>query len=231
VTARRTPGRDHAQRPSQDEAPRIRDVPGPRRNQSAIGPLFQALFAWPYRFGVAGLCRLGARAWHVTVASFLFNVAACWLLLEGKRFVPGLLLLPAGVLDILDGGVARQRGEAGRSGAFLDSVMDRVSDFIVFACLFWSLASQGNTLAAALALSSLAVSLMTSHIRAEAEAVGLSLTEGLFQRIERYVALMIGLTAPGALTPVLAILTALGGITVVQRLASIGKSDKTEARI
>jgi CDP-diacylglycerol--glycerol-3-phosphate 3-phosphatidyltransferase len=179
------------------------------------------MFAWPYRFGVAGLCRIGARAWHVTLASFACNVAAGWLLLRGDRFVPGLLLIPAGVLDILDGGVARQRGEAGRAGAFLDSVADRVSDFIVFACLFWSLAGQGDRLAAGLALSSLAVSLSTSHVRAEAEAVGRSLTEGLVQRIERYVALMIGLTAPGALTPVLAVLTAAGGITVIQRIASL----------
>jgi len=206
-------------------------VPAPRRNQSAIGPLFQATFAWPYRFGVAGLCRLGARAWHVTLASLGCNIAAGWLLVDGQRFLPGVLLLPAGILDILDGGVARQRGEAGRAGAFLDSVLDRVSDFIVFACLAWSLAGQGNVLAAALALASLAVSLMTSQIRAEAEAVGLSLTEGLFQRIERYVALMIGLTAPGALTPVLAILTALGAITVAQRVASVWKAGRKRVPI
>jgi hypothetical protein len=61
--------------------------------------------------------------------------------------------------------------------------------------------------------------MLVSHIRAEAEAVGLSLTEGFMQRLERYVLLMIGLTAPGALTPVLAILTALGAFTVVQRTA------------
>ena len=40
------------------------------------------------------------------------------------------------------------------------------------------------------------------------------------QRLERYVALMIGLTAPGALVPVLVVLTTLGGVTALQRLAS-----------
>jgi CDP-diacylglycerol--glycerol-3-phosphate 3-phosphatidyltransferase len=64
------------------------------------------------------------------------------------------------------------------------------------------------------------VSLAVSHVRAEAEALGVSLTEGFFQRIERYIALVIGLMLPGALTPVLALLTALGAITVVQRLSS-----------
>jgi hypothetical protein len=56
-----------------------------------------------------------------------------------------------------------------------------------------------------------------SHIRAEAEAAGVSLSEGLFQRLERYIAMMIGLTVPGALLPALAILTVLGAITVAQR--------------
>jgi hypothetical protein len=56
-----------------------------------------------------------------------------------------------------------------------------------------------------------------SHIRAEAEAVGVSLSEGLFQRLERYLAMMIGLMFPGMLLPMLVLLTALGGFTVAQR--------------
>jgi hypothetical protein len=61
------------------------------------------------------------------------------------------------------------------------------------------------------------------------------------QRLERYVLLMIGLIVPGALTPVLAILTALGTLTVLQRSVSgwrqlapgpaAEKSDKSQAAI
>jgi len=109
---------------------------------------------------------------------------------------------------------------AGPAGAFLDSVLDRVSDMILFGCLFWALDGQGRTVAAALALTSLIVSLLVSSIRAEAESEGLTLSEGLMQRLERYVALMIGLIAPGALIPVLVILTALGAVTAAQRLFS-----------
>src|SRR2546429_9667305 len=69
-------------------------------------------------------------------------------------------------------------------------------------------------------MSALAISLLVSHVRAEAEALGLDLTEGLMQRLERYVALMIGLAAPGALLPVLFVLTVLGGLTAVQRAFS-----------
>jgi CDP-diacylglycerol--glycerol-3-phosphate 3-phosphatidyltransferase len=169
---------------------------------------------------LAGLYRTGLRAWQLTVLSLIANVVIGWLLITGRFFISGLLLMLAGLLDIFDGGLARLRGEASRAGAFLDSVIDRVSDLILFGALFWALARQGHGTAAAFALSSLIVSLLVSHIRAEGEAMGLSLSEGVFQRLERYVMLMIGLTAPGALLPVLVILTALGGLTVLQRATS-----------
>ncbi len=200
--------------------PRIRDLPAPRKNQSVIAPLFRTVFAWPYRLALAGLYRAGLRPLQLTALSLVANGVIGWLLISGRRLVPGLLLIVAGLLDIFDGGLARVRGEESRLGAFLDSLVDRLSDLILFGCLFWSLAGQGRRAEAALALSSLVVSLLVSHIRAEGEAMGVVLSEGLFQRLERYVALMVGLTAPGALLPVLAILTALGAATVLQRLYS-----------
>ena len=78
----------------------------------------------------------------------------------------------------MDGSVARHRGEVRRSGAFMDSVLDRVSDMILFGCLYWYLAGQGEELAATLALITLVVSLAVSHVRAEAEAAKVVLTEG-----------------------------------------------------
>jgi CDP-diacylglycerol---glycerol-3-phosphate 3-phosphatidyltransferase len=82
------------------------------------------------------------------------------------------------------------------------------------------LAERGDTTYAALALVTLVVSLLVSHIRAEAEAAGLSLTEGVFQRLERFLALMAGLVIPGAMEPVLVVLATLGAVTVLQRLWS-----------
>ena len=209
------------------EAPRIRDAPGPRRNQSVIGPLFQKVFMWPYRAALVGLFKAGVRPWQLTLLSVIANVIVGWLLIDGQFFLAGMLLIPAGLFDVFDGGVARMRGEDSRLGAFLDSTLDRVSDGILFGCLFWALAGQGHHTAATLALSTLSISLVVSQIRAEGEALGLKLSEGVFQRLERYVALMVGLTAPGALLPVLAILTGLGGITILQRLWSAWRGFST----
>lgn len=209
-----------ALRPGPGGQPRVRDLPLPRRTESVIGPLFRWVFAWPYRMALAGLNRTGLRPWHLTVLSLVTNVVLGWLLITGRRFLPGILLLPAGLLDIFDGGLARLRGEASRAGAFLDSVIDRASDLIVFACLFWGEAAQGHRLSAALALGNLIISPLVSQVRAEAEALGLSLTEGMVQRLERYVALSFGLIVPGTLPYVLAVLAGLGALTVLQRTAS-----------
>jgi len=192
-------------------------MPAPREATGLAAKPLRYMFTWPYRVALVGVYKAGFRAWHLTVLGLVTNVAVGVLLVRGERVVPGLLLIPAGLLDILDGAVARLRGEASRFGAFLDSVLDRVSDVILFGCLYWSLSGQGHGLEAALALATMVIALSVSHIRAEAEAAEVDLSEGFFQRLERYVAMMIGLPIPGALLPALAILTALGGLTVLQR--------------
>jgi CDP-diacylglycerol--glycerol-3-phosphate 3-phosphatidyltransferase len=211
---------DGAVRDPQQDAPRVRDLPAPRRSRSAAGGTIQRSMAWPYRAVLAFLLWTGIRPWQLTLLSLALNVASGVLILSGDWFAAGVVLLVAGLADVFDGAVARQRGTEGRSGAFMDSVLDRVSDMILFSTLFWVLAERGDTTYAALALVTLVVSLLVSHIRAEAEAAGLSLTEGIFQRLERVLALMAGLVIPGAMRPVLVVLAALGGVTVMQRLWS-----------
>lgn len=199
------------------EVARVRDMPAPRKSEGAAGGAMQRIFAWPYRAALAFLLWTGIRPYQLTLLSLALNIAVGVLIISGDWLVAGILLTLAGLSDVFDGSVARQRGEEKRSGAFMDSVLDRVSDAILFSCLFWALAANGDDLEAALALVTLVVSLSVSHVRAEAEAVGVSLTEGFFQRLERFLALMIGLLVPGAMLPVLIVLTVLGGITLLQR--------------
>ena len=207
---------ERASRPER-EAPRVRDMPAPRKNESAAGGAMQRLLAWPYRAILAFLIWTGVRPWQLTLLSPVFIVLAGWQIVEGNWLVAGFLLLVGSLLDVFDGSVARHRGEEKRSGAFMDSVLDRVSDMVLFSCLFWNLAAQGETLQAALALLTLVVSLGVSQIRAEAGAVGIELSEGLFQRLERMLALMIGLLIPGMMFPALIALAVLGVFTVLQR--------------
>ena len=199
------------------EAPRVRDMPAPRKAEGAAGGAMQRIFAWPYRAILAFLLWTGIRPWQLTLLSLVLNVLVGILIITGDWLVAGLVLLVAGMCDVFDGSVARQRGEEKRSGAFMDSVLDRVSDAILFSCLFWALWASGETFQAGLALVTLVVSLSVSHIRAESEAIGVVMTEGFFQRLERFIALMVGLLIPGAMLPVLVLLTVLGAATALQR--------------
>src|SRR6266568_391942 len=191
-----------------------------RKNESAAGGAMQRVFAWPYRGILAFLIWTGVRPWQLTLLSLALNVVTGVLIVAGEWFAAGGVLIFAGACDVFDGSVARHRGEAKRAGAFMDSVLDRVSDMILFSCLFWRLAADGNGLEAALALVTLVVSLVVSHIRAEAEAAGVLLSDGLFQRLERVLALIVGLVIPGAMLPILVLLAVLGTVTVVQRVYS-----------
>ena len=199
------------------EGPKVRDMPAPRRSEGAAGGAMRQIFKWPFRAALAFLLWTGIRPWQLTLLSLILNVAVGTFILGGRFALAGVLLILAGLCDVFDGSVARHRGEVRRSGAFLDSVIDRVSDMIVFASLFWLMAARHQPLAAGLALVTLVVSLSVSQVRAEAEAVGLTLTEGFFQRLERFLALMIGLLVPHTMFSVLVVLTVLGSLTLLQR--------------
>jgi CDP-diacylglycerol--glycerol-3-phosphate 3-phosphatidyltransferase len=206
------------------EAPKVRDLPAPRKSQGAAGGLMRQVFKWPFRAALAFLLWTGIRPWQLTLLSLILNVMVGGFILAGRWGVAGVLLTVAGLCDVFDGSVARHRGQVRRSGAFMDSVTDRVCDMILFSSLFWLMAARHEPVAAGLALVTLVVSLSVSQVRAEAEAVGFTLTEGFFQRLERFLALMIGLLIPHTMFTVLVVLTLLGSLTLLQRsfLALLG---------
>lgn len=191
----------------------------PRTTQGLFAPTLRLVLAVPWRGALRGLLALGVTPNQLTAASLATNLAIAVMLVRGMHFLPGILLLPAGLFDVFDGSVARARGSSGPRGAWLDSVLDRAADGAVLAALFLSLAWDDRTLEAALSLAALGVSLFVSSVRAEAEVLGVKMGEGLFARLERYVVLIVGLCVPGALVWALAALTGLGGVTILQRLA------------
>lgn len=212
--------KDSAKESAAAAAEFVGEMPGPREQPGMAGPTLQKWFAWPFRAALAGLYKMGAQPWHVTLASLLLSLTAGLLILQGDRMVPGVLVILSGLADIFDGAIARLRGTDSRGGAFLDSVLDRISDLVVFGALYWSLSGQGKPTDAALALVALCVSVGVSLLRAEAESAGLTMTEGLFQRTERVVAVVLGLMIPGALLWMLLVLAVLGAVTLLQRFWS-----------
>ena len=68
---------------------------------------------------------------HPNVLTFLglvINIVAAILLAAGQFRWAGLVIIGAGLFDMVDGRVARETNQVTRFGGFFDSVLDRYSD-------------------------------------------------------------------------------------------------------
>jgi CDP-diacylglycerol--glycerol-3-phosphate 3-phosphatidyltransferase len=172
----------------------------------------------------AALARAGIQANWLTYAGFVLNVGVALLVAQGWLSVAGALFLLVNALDFLDGAVARAAGTAGGYGAFLDSVLDRYSEAVVFVGLIVWFARAGDTAGLAAAALALVGSFMVSYCRARAEGLGLDCEVGLLQRPERIVVLGCGMIVHEyALVAVLVALALLTNVTAAQRMRHVGK--------
>ncbi len=92
------------------------------------------------------------------------------------------LFAVAGILDIVDGRIARMQNKTTSSGALFDSVSDRWGELFIFTGYAWYLRDSVWLLAVMGAIGS---SMMVSYTRARAEGLEIQLTGGMMQRAER----------------------------------------------
>jgi len=161
--------------------------------------------------GVCYAVGAGSRfAWSLAPSSS----ANAYLLCAG-----GLLVL-ASACDMLDGAVARIGKRNTRFGAFLDSTLDRLSDFAVYAgiAVHYAWTQPANVTLVLGAMLALFNSFMISYTRARAEDLIDSCTAGYWQRGERSAAILISTFAYNI--PALVIQQAiLPALTVVRRIS------------
>jgi CDP-diacylglycerol--glycerol-3-phosphate 3-phosphatidyltransferase len=83
------------------------------------------------------LAKAGITANSLTGIGLAGSLGAGALIATGRPVVGGAVSLLSGLPDMLDGAVAKASGRSSRRGAFLDSVVDRLSDAAVLAGLIW----------------------------------------------------------------------------------------------
>jgi archaetidylinositol phosphate synthase len=166
---------------------------------------------------------LGVTPNMVTAAGLLASIISAWCYYDWRRagfLLPaaGGLLLLSGLLDAVDGVLARTSGKTTKFGGFLDSVSDRYADVIVLSGVIL-----GGLCDTAVGLAALTGFLMVSYARSRAEAAGVAMAGvGLAERAERLVILaaatFLTVFKLDALNWGVALLAALTHLTVLQRM-------------
>lgn len=196
----------------------LKQSEAPRKLQERIGSLLAVIPLSPNRW---------------TLLSVLAAAAAAIMVARGDLIVGLALFAFSGALDMVDGAVARARGEVSKMGGFLDGIADRfVEALFLFSFMFYPLPVIFIDAKIWLAALMFLGTCMPSFIRAYADhkevlphekALALG---GFFERSERILLLILGLIAGiflGMDYFVYAIIaaSALSLVTVIQRLFAI----------
>jgi phosphatidylglycerophosphate synthase len=141
------------------------------------------------------------------------SVGANW---YTATFLGGLFLIIAGFFDAIDGTVARVTKRTSALGSFLDSIIDKVSEIVIFIGILI-----GNFTNPVLVLVTLSLSILVSYTRARAESMGIDLKgKGIAERAERILILSILAFIPfqDNISVALWIISILAIITILERL-------------
>src|SRR5512146_2042359 len=128
-----------------------------------------------------------------------------------------LVIIGAGIFDMVDGRVARATGQVTQFGGFFDSVIDRYSDVALYFGLLVYYARANRFFYVVLTALVMVTSLMISYTRARAECLIPKCKVGFMERPERIVLVIIGALF-NRMAPVLWVIAVLSLITVVHRI-------------
>ena len=155
-----------------------------------LGSFVRSWFYWAVGPVVRVALAVGLGPTFFNLLGVAFGVGAGVAFALGHVTLGGWGVLLGGAADVLDGRVARSLGVADRTGAFLDSTLDRFAEvgaFVGLAVLFRS-----SALSLALAVTAMGGSLLVSYARARGESQGVVCKVGVMQRAERLLLLGFG---------------------------------------
>lgn len=144
-----------------------------------------------------GFCiRVGVTPNFVTFLGLFTNIVAAGIFVYGAERCPRgdhrvvgwacAVILFAGLMDMIDGRLARVGKMDSKYGALFDSVLDRYSEMFMFLGICYYLVSQNYFLSSLFAFVAMIGSIMVSYTRARAEGLGLKMADvGFMQRPER----------------------------------------------
>src|SRR6478672_4166849 len=153
----------------------------------------------------------------LTLIGLLINIVAMILFAKGIFTWAAVVIIFAGIFDMVDGEVARRTKRVTKFGAFFDSVIDRYSDLLLLLGLIIWYAKIDRIFYVGVTGLVLIGSVLTSYTRARAESLIPACKVGFLERPERIVLLIIG-GVTDRMAAVLWVMAILSNWTVSQRI-------------
>jgi len=171
----------------------------------------------------------------MTLLGLAGNIIAAILLALGYISLGGVLVLVMGLIDTLDGTMARLRGMPSDFGAFVDSVTDRYSELVIFGGLLYFYLQNENWLAVFGIYLAASGSVLVSYVRARAASLGMDTKVGVLTRFERYLVLAPSLILY-TVNPVFPrigvwIIAIFANITAIQRIIDVRRQAHEQNKI
>lgn len=128
----------------------------------------------------------------LTFLGLLLSALAGAIYWRGPFRLASILVLLAGIFDVLDGEVARRGRRVTKFGGFLDSTLDRYAESFIWLGIllrYWDIA---HTFAIVYAFFAVVGSLLVSYTRARSSEMGYETRVGPMERPERMVLIFMG---------------------------------------
>ena len=181
--------------------------------------------SWPLGRLAALIAPTGIPPNFITWSALFLNLWAGILFAAGRFAAAGGMMVLAGLCDLLDGPVARRQNRVSVFGGFLDSILDRYADLILFLGLLVYYTRVNRFLYAVLVGAAMAGAVMVSYAKARAESLVPKFEVGFWDRPERLVLMIIGALL-NRMTVVLWLLAFGSNITVIHRILHTWKQMK-----
>lgn len=190
--------------------------------------------------GLDKLFRGKLRPAHITTLSILGHIPATWALWTNRPILGAVLIAVFGLMDALDGALARAQKTVSKMGMFYDAVTDRLKEVMIYSGLAMYVAQNEPKVLPWVVPAVVGTSIFVSYVKAKGEMAVSSghhdkqlLNRAFSQGISRYEIRMFLLVAgliTGFLPSFLNLIIALNLMTASVRFLEIAKLLSVEDR-
>lgn len=170
---------------------------------------------------------------HITTLSLLGHIPAAWALWTCRPILGALLIAVFGLMDALDGALAREQKSVSKMGMFFDATTDRLKEVLIYSALAVYTSKHVPEIGVWVIPAVVGTSLLVSYVKAKGEMaiskdahdkqlLNRAFTQGIARYEIRMAFLIIGLLS-GFLGPLLNLIIALNLITAAMRFLEVSR--------